>query len=124
MEAQEVEAVLTAAEVNDAGLVGVQTQPELGQHRLDPATGLLGPAPAGGEDHEVVRIADQRPQAGRRRPRLVETMQGDVGQQRGDARAIGVPVSLSETSPPSNTPARSQLRSSFNICRSITRRST
>ena len=30
----------------------------------------------------------------------------------------GVPDSVSETNPPSNTPARSQLRSSFNICRS------
>ena len=36
----------------------------------------------------------------------------------------GVPAPTSETTPPSNTPARSQLRSSFNICRSTTRRST
>ena len=43
---------------------------------------------------------------------------GEIGEP------CGVPVSVSETTPPSNTPARSQLRSSFNICRSDTRRST
>jgi hypothetical protein len=36
----------------------------------------------------------------------------------------GVPESTSEIIPPSNTPARSHARSSFNICRSTTRRST
>ena len=36
----------------------------------------------------------------------------------------GVPVPVSETTPPSKTPARSQLRSSFNIDRSDTRRAT
>ena len=36
----------------------------------------------------------------------------------------GVPASTSETIPPSNTPARSQARSSFGVCRSDTRRAT
>ena len=36
----------------------------------------------------------------------------------------GVPAPLSETTPPSKTPARSQLRSSLTILRSTTRRST
>ena len=35
----------------------------------------------------------------------------------------GVPASIADTIPPSNTPARSQPRSSFNILRSDTRRS-
>ena len=44
MKPQEVEAVLTIFEAHDAGLVGMQAQPESGQHRLDPAAGLFGPA--------------------------------------------------------------------------------
>src|ERR687891_2642317 len=43
---------------------------------------------------------------------------GEIGEP------CGVPASVSDTTPPSNIPARSQLRSSFNICRSTTRRST
>ena len=39
---------------------------------------------------------------------------GDIGEP------CGVPESTSETTPPSNTPARSQPRSSFNIDRSDT----
>jgi len=50
MEAQEVEAVLPTGEAHDAGLVGMQSQPEFGQHRLDPAAGFFGPLPAGGEN--------------------------------------------------------------------------
>ena len=42
---------------------------------------------------------------------------GEIGEP------CGVPDSMSVTTPPSNTPARSQLRSSFNIDRSDTRRS-
>jgi hypothetical protein len=84
MEAQEVEAVLPISEVDDAGLVGMQPQPESDQHLLDPALCLFGSAPAGGEDHEVIRIPDQRPQVGHLRPGLVNDVEGDVGQQRGD----------------------------------------
>jgi hypothetical protein len=51
MERQEVEAVLTTAEIHDAGLVGMQPQPDTGQHRLDLASGLFGPAWGGSEDH-------------------------------------------------------------------------
>jgi hypothetical protein len=72
VEAQEVEAVLTIAEVHDAGLVGMQTQPESGQHRLDPAAGFLSTLPAGGEHYEIVGVTDQRPQGGRVRPRPIE----------------------------------------------------
>jgi len=83
-EAQEVEAVLAITDVDDAGLVGMQAQPEADQHCVDPALCLFGPAPAGGEDDKIVRVADQRPQTGRFRPRHVNDVQGDVGQQRGD----------------------------------------
>ena len=44
-----------------------------------------------------------------------------VGAVGGDP--CGVPASIADTIPPSNTPARSQPRSSFNIRRSHTRRS-
>jgi hypothetical protein len=74
MERQEVEAVLTTAEIHDAGLVGMQPQPDTGQHRLDLASGLFGPAWGGSEDHEVVRVPDQRPQTGRRLPRLIDAL--------------------------------------------------
>ena len=52
---------------------------------------LFGPAPGGGEDHEIVRIPDQRPQAGRLLPGLVDDVEGDVGQQRRDGRTLGSP---------------------------------
>jgi len=84
MEAQEVEAVLTTAEMHDAGLVGMQPQPESDEHRLDPAAGFFGPLPAGGEHDEVVGVTDQRPQPGALRPRLIHDVEGDVGQQWGD----------------------------------------
>ena len=81
---QEVEAVLAITDEDDAGLVGMQAQPESDQHRLDPALCLFGTAPAGGEDDEIIRVADQRPQTGRVRPGRVDDVQGDVGQQRGN----------------------------------------
>ena len=67
---------------DDPGLVGVQAQPEVDQDARPVPP--LRPAPGGGEDDEVVGIADQLAQRRLRLPCLVEDVEGDVGQQRGD----------------------------------------
>jgi hypothetical protein len=83
VEAQEVEAPRPAPEIHDPGLVRVQSQPERSQGGFGQVTSLFGSFPGGAEDDEVVGVADQRsrplPRLG---PRLIEDVEGDVGEQR------------------------------------------
>jgi len=122
VESQEVEALYSIPEVHDRGLIGMQAQPERPQGGFGQVTGLFGTLPGGADDDEV---ADQRSEPPSTvGPCLIEDMEGDVGEQWGMGEACGVPASVSETTPLSNTAARNQHRSSFNIFRSTTRRST
>ena len=126
VEAQEVEALRPSAKMHDPGLVGMQTAARAGPGSPRPGRrACFGPFPGGHRDDEVVAIADQHPQspsrlahASSRTWRAMLASRGETGEP------CGVPASVSETTPPSNTPARSQPRSSFNIRRSDTRRST
>ena len=63
-------------------LSGCRSQPERCQGRLGQVPGLFGSFPGGAEDDEVVAIADQHPQSPSHPvPRLVEDVEGDVGEQ-------------------------------------------
>nr|WP_308297322.1 MULTISPECIES: hypothetical protein [unclassified Streptomyces] len=85
MEAEEIEALLTPSEAGDAGFLGVQSHPELFQYPRRQLPGRLGPLSGRRQDHEVVAAPHQHSQpATFVLPRLVEDVQGDVGQQRGD----------------------------------------
>lgn len=85
VKAQEVEAIPALGEAGDLGLVGVQMQPDDGQDLSRPSPGLLGPSLGGADDDEVVAVPDERPQAvPGALPFLVQHMEGDIGEQRGD----------------------------------------
>ena len=89
MEAQEVETLRPFAKIGDPGLVGMQAQPEGFQGRLGQVPGRFGPFPGRAEDDEVVAVTDQRPQSlSTAGPRLVEDVEGDVGEQGGNRRAL------------------------------------
>ena len=81
MEPQEIKSLSTLGEAHDPGLVGMQSQPEVGQNRLHPPLSLDDLAAAGTDDDEVIAIPHQCSQtraAGL--PRLVEDMEGYVGE--------------------------------------------
>jgi hypothetical protein len=69
--------------VHDPGLLRVQSQPESVQARRYQLACLLGVLAGGAQDHQVICVLHQHtvtlPAA---RPRFVEHVQGDVGQQR------------------------------------------
>ena len=63
MEAQEIEAILARGQTDNPGPMRVEMQPDRAQDPDHPGPGLLGPDPAGAEDHEVIGVADQHPEA-------------------------------------------------------------
>ena len=62
MESEEIKALSTAGETDDAGLARVQPHPEPAEHHRRQVAGLLGPLPGRRQDHEVIAVAHQRPQ--------------------------------------------------------------
>jgi hypothetical protein len=83
VKAEKVESFGASCEVRDPGLLRVQSQPDHVQDRRHQLAGLLGLFAGGAEDHEVIAVPDQRPQPLRAaRPRFIERVQGDVGEQR------------------------------------------
>ena len=67
----------------------MQPQPEFGENRRRPLTGLLGLLAGDAQDDEVIAVPDQRPEpCPVRRPRLVQDMQRDVGEQRRERRTL------------------------------------
>jgi hypothetical protein len=124
LEAQERESLGASGETRDPGLVGVRAQPEHVQDRRHQRAGPLGPLAGGAWDHQIIRVPHQHPEAPPAAlPRPIEHVQGDVGEGGEIGEPCGVPASIADTIAPSNTPARSQPRSSLSIRRSHTRRS-
>ena len=102
--AQEVETSRPAPYIHDPGLVRVQPQPERSQNGLGQTTSLFGSFSSGAQDDEVVGEPDQHPQSlPTALPRLVEDVQGNVGEQREIGEPCRFPASLSDTTPPSST---------------------
>lgn len=120
---EEVEALFALPEVDHSGLVRVQAQTKLTQDGGRPPLGRLGLCLGLAQHHEVVRVADNFSGA-TLRPGPVEGVQVDVGQQRGDDPALGVPVTVSVTTPSTSTPARNHCRNSLSTRRSDTRSPT
>jgi hypothetical protein len=87
-------------------------------------TGLFGSFSGGAQDNEVVGEPDQDPKSSTVVPRLVEDVKRDVGEQRGNRRALRGSSIAFRHHPTLEHPSPNPLRSSFNICRSTTRRST
>jgi len=59
----------------------MQPQPESVQHRRHQLAGLLGLLAGGAQDHQVIRVLHQHPQPlPATLPRLIEHVQGDVGE--------------------------------------------
>jgi hypothetical protein len=85
VEAEKVEPLPALGQLYDPGLVGVQVQPQRGQDLGHQPAGVLGLLSCPAEDDEVVAIPDERPEAATvPRPRLVQHVQRDIGQQRGN----------------------------------------
>lgn len=92
VEAQEVEGPPAPSEAGDPGLVRVQLKPQSGQDLRHPSPGLLGPGPGPAEHHEIIGEPHQHAEAPTHlRPLLVEDVEGDIGEQGGDRRALGRP---------------------------------
>ena len=102
---------------------GCRSKPKPPSRAAALASSLLGLLHGLADHHEVVRVADELPGA-LLGPGPIERVQVNVGQQRGNDPALGVPVTVSETTPSANTPARSHCRISLSTRRSDTRRST
>lgn len=76
-------------EVDGPGLVGVQLQPQGSQDVCGQLPRLVGAVTGGTDDDEVIGVARQHAVAPALcLPRLVEDVQGDVGQQRRDGRSL------------------------------------
>jgi hypothetical protein len=83
LEPQEREALGASCEPREPGLLGMQAQAEHVQDRRHPLAGLLGLFAGGAQDHQVIRVLHQHPEPlPAAVPRLVEEVQGDVGEQR------------------------------------------
>ena len=83
VKAQEVESLGASREAHDLGLVGMQPQPERPKDRRRQFAGLDGLLLGGAQDDQIICVPDQHsqpPPLGR--PRLIEDVQRDVGQQR------------------------------------------
>ena len=125
VEAQEVESLGTSGEVRDPGLLGMQSQPERVQHSPRPARGPVRPVAGSRTGRRSRRqyltsTPSRRPSlchASSRTCSATLASSGEIGDP------CGVPAPMADTIPPSNTPTRSQPRSSFSIGRSATRRS-
>jgi hypothetical protein len=67
----------------------MQPQPDRVQDRCRLFAGLLGLLAGATEDHQVICVLHQLPQPrAATLPCLIEDVQGDVGQQRADRRAL------------------------------------
>lgn len=85
VEAEEIEALPAPGEADNAGLLGVQSHPELFQHARRQLPGLFGPLFCRRQDHEIIAVPHQCPQpASLALPRLIENVQCDIRQQRGN----------------------------------------
>jgi len=62
VEAEEIETLSAPGEVDDTGLLRMQLQPELGQHRTGQCARLLGAFPGRAQDHEIVAVPHQHPE--------------------------------------------------------------
>jgi hypothetical protein len=81
VEPEEFKALRSSPKVHDPGLVGVQLQPEWCQGGFSQVPGRNSPFPAGAEDDEIIGEPGQCSQSpSRLLPRLVEDMEGDVGE--------------------------------------------
>jgi hypothetical protein len=88
VEAEEVEPLAVHLQVDDPGLGLLRLQAEFGQQALQPLQGGFGLLAAGAHHHRVVGTAHQHPVIPCR-PRPVQPVQIDIGQQRGDNPAVG-----------------------------------
>ena len=101
MKAQEVKPLDAALQARDPGLLGRQAQPEIGQNRRRPSSGLFGLLAGGAEDDEVVGVANQRPLLrAARRPLLVQDVQSDVASSGEIGETCGVAAPVSDTARP------------------------
>ena len=83
VEAEKVEPLGAQGEVNDPGLLRMQSQPDRIQHRRDQLAGLLGLLASGAQGDEIICVLHQRSEPlPARLPRLIENTKGDVGEQR------------------------------------------
>jgi hypothetical protein len=83
MKPQKVEALRTTAEVCNAGLVGMQPQPDRGQRDLGQRSGQFGTFSGRTHDNKVVGVTDQHPcSLSVALEGLIEDVQRDVGEQR------------------------------------------
>lgn len=83
VEAEEIETLSAPGEVDDTGLLRMQLQPELGQHRTGQCARLLGAFPGRAQDHEIVAVPHQHPEpVPVALPCLVQDVQGNIGEQR------------------------------------------
>ncbi|WP_405692433.1 hypothetical protein [Streptomyces sp. NBC_00057] len=82
MESEEIKALPTSGEASDAGLLRVQSHPELSEHPRRQFPGLFCPLSGQRQDNEVVAVPHQHSQpVAFDPPRLVEDMQRDVRQR-------------------------------------------
>ena len=83
LEPQERESLGASCEVRDPGLLWVQAQPERIQDRRHQLAGLLGLLAGGAQDHQIICVLHQHPEAlPATLPRPVEHVQSDVCEQR------------------------------------------
>nr|WTB34367.1 hypothetical protein OG781_37050 [Streptomyces sp. NBC_00830] len=83
MEAEEIETLATPGEVDDAGLLRMQLQPEADQHRPGQFPRLHGTFPGRAQDHEVVAVPHQHPEpVPTSLPCSVQDVQSNIGEQR------------------------------------------
>ena len=88
MESQEVEA-LPVGEVHDAGLVGMQTQPELFHFVFEDLKGSLSLGAPAAHDHEIICVAHELPEPAMMcLPVPVEPVQVHVREQRRNDPAL------------------------------------
>jgi len=81
VEPEELKALCSSPKVHALGLVGMQLQPEWCQGGFSEIPGRNSPFPARAENDEIVGEPDQCSQSpSRLLPRLVEDMEGDVGE--------------------------------------------
>lgn len=88
VEPAEIESLRASGETDDAGLVGMQPQPEASQHVCDPTVSLDGSLAGRAQDHEVVGVSHEHTQSAALLPGAIQHVERDVGQQRRDRRSL------------------------------------
>jgi hypothetical protein len=85
VEAEKVEALSASGKADNAGLLGVQSHPESFQHLCRQFTGLFSPLRGRRQDYKIIAVSHQCSQpAAFALPRLIEDVQSDIRQQRGN----------------------------------------